>query len=454
MSHNDDTSDHDLEERPAKLQKISSDQFDRTAESPTKTADQASTEAKQPLLGPDGEPISKSQLKKLRKKAEWEAKRPQWKALQKEKRIARRERKKAAKQSQQEEEEKEESAFENVSTSNKPKNPSNTTKRPPKSNFKPKAVQLPLTILLDCSFDSYMNERELISLASQITRCYSDNGKSRFRAHLAIASFEGRLRERFETVLTGHKAWKGVKFFPAKADATNGEGEGRDFVSVANKAGEWMGEEGNVFRGAFEGLLKVEGKGEGEGDGGNGKGKTREEFQSEGEIIYLSSESEYTLTELKPYSTYIIGGLVDKNREKGLCHRRATERGIKTARLPIGEFMEMTSRKVLATNHVVEIMLRWLENRDWARAFEEVIPKRKGGVLKGSESGKGGEGEEEDEEEGDEDGDGGNGVDEMHDQDADGSTEFPAGQEAVVDQPSNSDEKDTSTAPPTSTLPS
>lgn len=102
----------------------------------------------------------------------------------------------------------------------------------------------------------------------------------------------------------------------------------------------------------------------------------------QGEVIYLTSDSPYTLDELKPYSIYIIGGLVDKNRHKGICYKTACEKGLKTAKLPIGEFMEMRSRFVLATNHVMEIMVRWLECGDWGKAFLDVIPKRKGGKLK------------------------------------------------------------------------
>lgn len=104
------------------------------------------------------------------------------------------------------------------------------------------------------------------------------------------------------------------------------------------------------------------------------------------DVVYLSSDSPYTLERLEPNTTYIVGGLVDKNREKGLCYRRARERGIRTAKLPIGQFMVMQSRQVLATNHVVEIMLRWLEYEDWGKAFLSVIPKRKGGILREDES--------------------------------------------------------------------
>ena len=52
----------------------------------------------------------------------------------------------------------------------------------------------------------------------------------------------------------------------------------------------------------------------------------------------------------------------------------------------------MASRKVLATNHVNEIMVEWLRCGDWGEAFLKAIPARKGGKLKG----KGGDGEEND----------------------------------------------------------
>lgn len=333
----------DTVERPLKIRRIEHDDHDDE----THTALPAPEDTAPSVAAIDGAPgdppLSKNQRKKLRKQEEWESKREERKIIRKEKLTAKRERKRAARDQEME-----------------------NGQQPKKPRSHQPAVQLPVTILIDCDFDDLMTDGERTSLGSQITRSYSDNKNSPFRAHLAISSFGGQLRKRFDTVLHQYKLWKGVRTFDC------------DFVETAENAKAWMSEpEGGKMVGVFKKYADLD-------------EEEHLKLRGEGEVVYLSSEADEDLTELKPYSTYIIGGLVDKNREKGICFRRATQRSIRTAKLPIGEYMNMQSRKVLTTNHVNEIMLKWLECGDWGEAFMKVIPKRKGGKLKGADDEAGG----------------------------------------------------------------
>ena len=123
------------------------------------------------------------------------------------------------------------------------------------------------------------------------------------------------------------------------------------------------------------------------------------------DIVYLSSESENVLQELDRDKVYIIGGLVDHNRHKGLCHSRlchtaagwlvvvtisllycrAVTAGVSHAKLPIGEFVNLASRKVLTIDHVFQILVKITQGLSWKEAFLAVIPGRKGVAEKETE---------------------------------------------------------------------
>lgn len=63
-------------------------------------------------------------------------------------------------------------------------------------------------------------------------------------------------------------------------------------------------------------------------------------------LVYLTADAETVLEELDPKRIYIVGGLVDRNRWKGITMKKAKEQGIQTAKLPIGNYLKMSSSQV------------------------------------------------------------------------------------------------------------
>jgi tRNA (guanine9-N1)-methyltransferase len=94
-------------------------------------------------------------------------------------------------------------------------------------------------------------------------------------------------------------------------------------------------------------------------------------------MVYLTADSPNRIGTLEEGHYYIIGGIVDHNRYKGLCLDKAEALGIQHGHLPISEYIQLASRRILTVNQVVEIMLKYVEHQDWKKAFLECIPPRK-----------------------------------------------------------------------------
>jgi tRNA (guanine9-N1)-methyltransferase len=313
------------------------------------------TPQKEPVIGPDGKPLSKNQLKRLKRQQQWEAYKETRKAKRKEKRHEKQARKRAEREAKIAEAE---AAGIDPATVLQTKEP-----------WKHRPV--PVTFIIDCDFEQYMRDHEIVSLSSQLVRSYAMNRKSKYQAGLHFSSWKGKLKERFETVLrNAHKNWKNVGFH---------EGDFREAAKQAQEqmAGPHGGEMIDLIKPSGDSTAATDPIPEGEEEGDD----------VDKSIVYLTSESPYTLERLEANTSYVIGGIVDKNREKGLCYKRAKDFKVRTAKLPIGEYMAMQSRYVLTTNQVVEIMAKWLECGDWGKAFLDVIPKRKGGTLKNGQGG-------------------------------------------------------------------
>ncbi|XP_034021156.1 tRNA methyltransferase 10 homolog A [Thalassophryne amazonica] len=180
-----------------------------------------------------------------------------------------------------------------------------------------------LRLVVDCSFDSLMLLKDVRKLHKQIQRCYAENRRALHPVQFFLTSFGGQLKDIMDENDKGWVNWKDI----------------------------------------------------------NIRTEHYSEVVAKGELVYLTSDSPNVLTELDQSKAYVIGGLVDHNHLKGVTFEKAKELGIEHAQLPLSSFVKMNSRKVLAVNHVFEIVLAYLEKGSWQDAFFTVLPPRKGAVA-------------------------------------------------------------------------
>lgn len=192
-------------------------------------------------------------------------------------------------------------------------------------------------VVIDLGFDDMMTDKEVTSLTSQLTYTYSANRRSSTPfTSVLFTSLNGRTKARLDAINdAGYKRWANTKWWE--------EGYDRIWTSKSDSCG--GDEDLDAHRAS---------------------------------VIYLTADSEEELMELKEGEIYVIGGICDHNRYKNLCLEKAKTSSIRHARLPIGRYIaSLTTRKVLTVNQVFEILLKWVETRDWEQAFWSVIPKRK-----------------------------------------------------------------------------
>ena len=94
-------------------------------------------------------------------------------------------------------------------------------------------------------------------------------------------------------------------------------------------------------------------------------------------LVYLSADSPHELGALSPDDVYVVGGIVDRNRHKGLTQDGAAAAGVRSARLPLAAHCALAGSSVLTVNQVLELLLAMLELGDWRAACDRVVPKRK-----------------------------------------------------------------------------
>lgn len=173
-------------------------------------------------------------------------------------------------------------------------------------------------VVIDLSFDDLMSDLDMGKCVKQMLHCYSLNRRAENPMQLYFTNFNGKVEKEMEKH-EGYRNWD--IYFHSDS-----------YTEIFDKS----------------------------------------------ELVYLTSESDNVITKLEDDKVYIIGGLVDHNAHKGVCYRVAVDQKIGHAQLPLKEFLDLKTRKVLTIDHVFEILLGVSSGMDWKEAFLKVLPARKG----------------------------------------------------------------------------
>ncbi|KAM0049105.1 putative tRNA (guanine(9)-N(1))-methyltransferase [Helianthus debilis subsp. tardiflorus] len=267
------------------------------------------------------QPLSKNAQKKLLKQQRFEAKKAEKKAAMKEekKRQGERKRKEWEEKLSNLSEEERLKMIETRKGMRRERMEQRNEERESKTLRLSEAKKSGQKVVLDLQFSELMAPNEIQSLVKQIMYCYSVNGRSVVPCHLWLTGYAGEIESQLQK-MPGFDKW-----------------------IIDKDTGPYI----NTFESQKENL------------------------------VYLTADSENMLSELDLNKIYIIGGLVDRNRWKGITMKKAVDQGIQTAKLPIGNYLKMSGSQVLTVNQVIEILLKFLETKDWKESFFHVIPQRK-----------------------------------------------------------------------------
>ncbi|EIN10945.1 hypothetical protein PUNSTDRAFT_51512 [Punctularia strigosozonata HHB-11173 SS5] len=229
-------------------------------------------------------------------------------------------------------------------------------------------------VVVDLGFDDKMTEKEIVSLISQLGYTYSANRRAtRPFSRLLFTSLNGRTKEKMDaTSNAGYSRWKGTEWWEesyeglwAGSKTINGDVSPEIAESPPTKSD----------HGTAAHTVHVPSSEEGKESSIKPQEKSRCPKEN---IVYLTADADEEISELREGETYIIGGICDHNRYKNLCLNKAVASGIRSARLPIGTYLAaLPTRKVLTVNQAFEILVNWVDSRDWEHALNAVMPQRK-----------------------------------------------------------------------------
>ena len=259
-------------------------------------------------------------------------------------------------------------------------------------------------VCFDCTFEDQMVSKECNSLSLQLRYVYSMNRKSSMPVYIDVCGLnkECLTYKGLEKVEGFPDSWVGRAFhcyqqrfeevYANSIESSNGDGK-----NCEGKSEEEDGQEVLMSSKASSGNeITTHAKSPKKNDSNddnttNKESRLREpsypKLTHRHKFVYLTGDSPNTLTTLDNNTTYIIGGIVDRNRLKRAAIDRAESirkqyptLDITTARLPLDENVDFkASTRILTCNHVFEILQKYRENgyTDWKSSIMKVLPGRK-----------------------------------------------------------------------------
>uniref|UniRef100_A0A182QPT4 RNA (guanine-9-)-methyltransferase domain-containing protein 1 n=1 Tax=Anopheles farauti TaxID=69004 RepID=A0A182QPT4_9DIPT len=183
------------------------------------------------------------------------------------------------------------------------------------------AMQFGINLVIDCSYDDYMNDKEMRNTAKQLMLCFALNRShdEPFNIHHCNANFGKTTMKQLEK----HLVQIHQPDFPF-----------------------------NVTERSYTDLFPKE------------------------RLVYLTPHCKNDLTEFNPDDIYIIGAMVDKSSQEPVSLGKAKKQGLRMARLPLDRYFQFKSGKSLTLDQMVAIMLELKTSNDFGKALQ-FVPRRK-----------------------------------------------------------------------------
>uniref|UniRef100_A0AAG5DF53 RNA (guanine-9-)-methyltransferase domain-containing protein 1 n=1 Tax=Anopheles atroparvus TaxID=41427 RepID=A0AAG5DF53_ANOAO len=183
------------------------------------------------------------------------------------------------------------------------------------------AMQFGINLVIDCSYDEYMNDKEMRNTAKQLMLCFAQNRShpEPFNVHHCNADFSKTTMKQLEKHLVQIRQPE----FPF-----------------------------NITERSYTDLFPKD------------------------RLVYLTPHCKNDLTEFNPDDIYIIGAMVDKSSQEAVSLGKAKKLGLRMARLPLDKYFQFKSGKSLTLDQMVMIMLELKASNNFEKALQHV-PRRK-----------------------------------------------------------------------------